>query len=79
MSLELVPDAGGGKGWPTNASVVLYHRESHYNSWIDSGAVYAYGDGFQYMKAPEDLQDPKAVIFRQRARIRSLRSMKITL
>ena len=64
VSLELAPDAGGGKGWPTNASVVLYHREQAIIiAGSDSGAVYAYGDGFQYMKAPEDLQDPKAVIF----------------
>ena len=64
VSLELEPDAGGGKGWPTNASVVLYHREQAIIvAGSDSGAVYAYGDGFQYMKAPEDLQDPKAVIF----------------
>ena len=64
VNLELEPDAGGGKGWPTNASVVLYHREhAIIVAGSDSGAVYAYGDGFQYMKAPEDLQDPKAVIF----------------
>ena len=57
-------NVGGGKGWPTNASVFLYHREQGLIVvGSESGAIYAYGDGFQYMKAPNDFHDPTVVIF----------------
>ena len=64
LNLELEPNIGGGKGWPTNASVFLYHREQGLIIvGSESGAIYAYGDGFQYMKAPSDFNDPEAVLF----------------
>ena len=60
--LELYPDAGGGKGWPTNTSVVIYHRDKGMIlAGTDSGSICAYGDGVQYMKAPTDYEDPQAV------------------
>ena len=55
---------GGGKGWPTNACVFIYHREQGlFITGSQSGAIYAYGDGFQYMKTPIDYHTPEAVIF----------------
>jgi hypothetical protein len=43
---------GGGNGWPSEVTVVLYHQVMGVLVvGTESGTVYAYGDGFQFMKA----------------------------
>ena len=43
---------GGGNGWPSEVTVVLYHQTMGILVvGTESGTVYAYGDGFQYMNA----------------------------
>ena len=44
-------EIGGGKGWPSDVRVVFYHK-AHGLICIgtESGALYIFGDGFQYMR-----------------------------
>ena len=50
LCIDLEADLGGGKGWPTYASVVLYHKpKGLIVVGTEIGSIYVYGDGFQYM------------------------------
>lgn len=50
--MDLSVELGGGKGWCKDAHVVLYHP---YQGLIVTGtmggAIFVYGDGFQYMRS----------------------------
>jgi hypothetical protein len=50
-TVDVQVEAGSGKGWPTDVSSVFYHRQQGLICvGTESGAIYAYGDGFQYMR-----------------------------
>ncbi len=49
--ISFLPELGGGKGWPPDANVVLYHHATGLIiAGTESGTLYAFGDGFQYMQ-----------------------------
>eukprot|EP01031_Cornospumella_fuschlensis_P038189 gene38189-46401_t len=61
-SIELAVDIGGGKGWPEGVTVLLYHRiQGLICVGTDGGAIYVFGDGFQYVR-PWLTNDPNEVV-----------------
>ena len=51
LQLDLNIQMSAGKGWPTYASVIVYHQ--HMGLIIvgtEIGSIYVYGDGFQYLR-----------------------------
>lgn len=49
--MNLAVEVGGGKGWPTDATVVSYHKgQGIICVGTSGGAIYTYGDGFQYCR-----------------------------
>jgi hypothetical protein len=52
LDLNLQIERGGGKGWPTYASFVLYHSaRCLLIVGTDLGTIYVYGEGFQFLKS----------------------------
>lgn len=49
--VDIQVESGGGKGWPTDVNTVFYHRQQGLICvGTESGAIYVYGDGFQFMR-----------------------------
>lgn len=52
LDIPFTCSLGGGNGWPSEVTVVLYHQGMGVLVvGTESGTVYAYGDGFQFMNA----------------------------
>ena len=52
LDIPFTCSLGGGNGWPSEVTVVLYHQiMGVLVVGTESGTVYAYGDGFQFMQA----------------------------
>mmetsp|Transcript_6254 Transcript_6254/g.9444 ORF Transcript_6254/g.9444 Transcript_6254/m.9444 type:complete len:1136 (+) Transcript_6254:136-3543(+) len=58
IELSFDVELGGGKGWPPDANVVLYHHPTGLIVMgTECGALYAYGDGFQYVQPAAEQMD----------------------
>eukprot|EP00981_Chlorochromonas_danica_P011135 scaffold3776_cov166-Ochromonas_danica.AAC.10 len=60
--VDLHVETGSGKGWPDDATVVMYHNLMGLICvGTEGGSVYLFGDGFQYMR-PWLTADPNEVL-----------------
>eukprot|EP01038_Epipyxis_sp_PR26KG_P005985 gene5985-8242_t len=60
--IELDVEIGGGKGWPIDVQCVLYHNvQGLICVGTEGGAVFVYGDGFQFVR-PWLTDDPNPVV-----------------
>ena len=51
VAIEISVEVGGGKGWPVDVTTVLYHNlQGLICVGTSGGAIYVYGDGFQFMR-----------------------------
>ncbi len=62
FDLNLKVNLVGSKGWPSNVTVVIYHKnQGLIIAGTDNGTIYVYGDGFQYVRTPTNLGNNQIV------------------